>query len=70
MCYTIGDWLANSILIDRDIFSNDVRDGRKMGETAPQLSKKPALNSVFPHHSSVATNVNSHAVPEMLPPTP
>lgn len=70
MCYAIGDWLANSILIERDISRNDVRDGRKMGETAPQLSKGPALNSVFFPHSSVATNVNSRAIPEMLPLTP
>lgn len=71
MCYDIGDWLTNSILIERGTSSKDVRDRKERRETAPQLSKGPALNSVFfSPHSSVAPNVNSHATPEMLPPTP
>lgn len=43
--YGIEDWLTNSILIEKDMSSNDVRNRREMRETAPQLSKGPALNS-------------------------
>lgn len=43
--YGIEDWLTNSILIERDMSSNDVRNRREMRETAPQLSKGPAPNS-------------------------